>query len=82
MRKETKIQILALVLMGAFVLAVSRSIIEAGAMITVGSAALIFAFHFNPFTPGQIKSPWLRLAFLTVGLIAAIISMVGKLISQ
>ena len=82
MRKETKIQILALVLLIAFVIAVSRSIIEAGAMIAVGSAVLLFAFHFNPFMPGQIKNTWLRLAILAVGLIAAIISVVGKLIRQ
>jgi hypothetical protein len=82
MRKEAKIQILALVLLAGFVVAVSRSIIEAGAMIAVGSAVLLFAFHSNPFMPGQIKNPWLRLAILAVGLIAAIISVVGKIMRQ
>jgi hypothetical protein len=82
MRKHTQIQILALVLMIAFVLTVSRSIIEAGVMIAIGCAVLLFAFHFNPFIPGQIKNAWLRIAILAVGLIAVVISVIGKFARQ
>ena len=82
MRKNTQIQILVLVLMVAFVLTVSRSIIEAGVMIATGCAVLLFAFHFNPFIPGQIKNVWLRIAILAVGLIAVVIIVIAKFARQ